>query len=187
MVSDYRYLHQLLHLRLSSQRLHAIVIDWFAGNGNGTFGYTLSAGKYGKNAASIRAAVNKTGLRLLTIPLHENRTVYHDFFTQFGRTRIIVRQAGGWGARGFSSKEKNPESSKLFFDSEKWNFFHLFVCKMTGFIFISNAWIRIPAPIWIRTGIPYPSLFTPYRYHYQMEINVKFFLKTLHILFYEKK
>jgi small subunit ribosomal protein S5 len=67
----------------------------FLGNGKGTFGYTLSGGKYGKNAASIRAAVNKAGLRLLTIPRHENRTVYHDFFTQYGRSRIIVRQAGG--------------------------------------------------------------------------------------------
>jgi small subunit ribosomal protein S5 len=64
-----------------------------AGNGKGTFGYTLSAGKYGKNPASMRRAVNKAGLRLLTVQLHENRTVFHDFFTQYGSTRIVVRQA----------------------------------------------------------------------------------------------
>ncbi len=83
------------------------------GNGKGTFGYTLSAGKYGKNATSFRRAVNKSGLRLLTIQLHENRTVYHDFFTQFGAARIFVRQAGG------SSSVRTALSTILIQDVEK--------------------------------------------------------------------
>lgn len=73
-------------------RVRRTSILMVTGNGKGTFGFTVSAGKYGKNAASIRRAVNKAGLRLLTVQLYENRTVYHDFFSQFGNTRITVRQ-----------------------------------------------------------------------------------------------
>ena len=54
--------------------------------------YFLSPGKYGKNAAGLRNATNKAGLRLVYVDRYEDRTVYHDFFTQFGKTRIYVRQ-----------------------------------------------------------------------------------------------
>ena len=37
------------------------------GNGNGTVGYSLTAGRYGQNARTLKAAVNRAGLRLLNI------------------------------------------------------------------------------------------------------------------------
>ena len=40
----------------------------------------------------MRNATNKAGLRLVYVDRYEDRTVYHDFFTQFGKTRIYVRQ-----------------------------------------------------------------------------------------------
>ena len=63
-----------------------------AGNGQGAVGFTVSPGKYGGNMASLRKATNKAGLRMLYVDRYENRTVYHDFFTQFGQTRIFVQQ-----------------------------------------------------------------------------------------------
>lgn len=62
------------------------------GNGNGAVGFTLSPGKYGGNMAGYKKAVNKAGLRLMYVERYEERTVYHDFFTQFGNTRIFVKQ-----------------------------------------------------------------------------------------------
>jgi len=62
------------------------------GNGAGAVGYTLSPGKYGQNVRSFRRAVNKAGLRLVNVERYEERTVYHDFFTQYGKTRIFVKQ-----------------------------------------------------------------------------------------------
>jgi len=62
------------------------------GNGQGAVGYTVSPGKYGNNAAGLRKATNKAGLRLLYVDRYEDRTVYHDFFTQYGQTRIFVQQ-----------------------------------------------------------------------------------------------
>ena len=49
-------------------------------------------GKYGGNKKGLEKAVNKAGLRLMYVERYENRTVYHDFFTQFGSTRIFVKQ-----------------------------------------------------------------------------------------------
>ena len=62
------------------------------GNGAGAVGYTLSPGKYGQNVQSFRRATNKAGLRLVNVERYEDRTVYHDFFTQYGKTRIFVKQ-----------------------------------------------------------------------------------------------
>lgn len=70
------------------------------GNRNGAVGFTVSPGKYGNNQHSIRKAVNKAGLRLVNVERYEDRTVYHDFFTQFGQTRIYVQQQPpGYGLR----------------------------------------------------------------------------------------
>ena len=62
------------------------------GNGNGTVGYSLSPGKYGQNFKAWQSALNKAGLRLVNIERYEDRTVYHDFFTQYGNTRLYVEQ-----------------------------------------------------------------------------------------------
>jgi len=75
---------------LGRVRRHSILM--VTGNRNGSVGFTLTEGKYGKGMKNMRAAVNKAGLRLINIDRFEERTVYHDFFSQFGRTRVIVRQ-----------------------------------------------------------------------------------------------
>jgi small subunit ribosomal protein S5 len=75
---------------LGRVRRHSILM--ITGNRNGTVGFSLSAGKYGKGYRNFRKAVNKAGLRLVNIERFEDRTVFHDFFTQFGHTRIVVRQ-----------------------------------------------------------------------------------------------
>jgi len=70
------------------------------GNGQGAVGFTVSPGKYGNNASGFKKATNKAGLRLVYVDRYEDRTVYHDFFTQFGQTKIFVRQQPpGYGVR----------------------------------------------------------------------------------------
>jgi len=73
-------------------RVRRTSILMVTGNGQGAVGYSLASGKYGQNHASLRKAVNKAGLRLIYVERYENRTVYHDFFSQFGRTRVFVQQ-----------------------------------------------------------------------------------------------
>ena len=46
-------------------------IKFYSGNGNGTFGYSLTSGRYGGNFKTFRTAVNKAGLRLLTIERYD--------------------------------------------------------------------------------------------------------------------
>jgi len=70
------------------------------GNRNGAVGFTVSPGKYGNNQHSLKKSVNKAGLRLVHVERYEERTVYHDFFTQFGQSRIFVQQQPpGYGLR----------------------------------------------------------------------------------------
>jgi len=70
------------------------------GNGKGTFGYSLTPGKYGNNFKTFRSATNKAGLRLVTIDRYESRTVFHDFFSQFGNTRVqVLQQPPGSGIK----------------------------------------------------------------------------------------
>eukprot|EP00088_Acartia_fossae_P056742 TRINITY_DN6609_c0_g1_i6.p1 TRINITY_DN6609_c0_g1~~TRINITY_DN6609_c0_g1_i6.p1 ORF type:complete len:457 (-),score=88.25 TRINITY_DN6609_c0_g1_i6:368-1738(-) len=78
-----------------TKRTSALMVT---GNGNGTVGFTLNKGKYAQNARTLRAATNKAGLRLVNIERYEDRTVYHDFFTQYGKCRIFVEQRpAGYG------------------------------------------------------------------------------------------
>ncbi|CAL1679187.1 unnamed protein product [Lasius platythorax] len=60
------------------------------GNGNGLAGFALAKAPVGK--ASLKAAKNRAGQRLIYIPRYKEHTVLHDFFTQFGSTRIFVRK-----------------------------------------------------------------------------------------------
>jgi len=76
---------------LGRVKRHSILM--VTGNGNGTVGFTLKPGKYGKGRKNFIKATNKAGLNLVTIDRFENRTVFHDFFTQFGQSKVFVRQA----------------------------------------------------------------------------------------------
>ncbi|TRY71493.1 hypothetical protein TCAL_12614 [Tigriopus californicus] len=70
------------------------------GNGKGVAGFTLIHCPTGRGFKAFQNAVNRAGLRLCVFDLYEDRTVYHNFFTQFGNTRIFVRQKpAGYGIK----------------------------------------------------------------------------------------
>ena len=62
------------------------------GNKNGTAGFALIRSPTGRGPYTFQRAVNRAGLRLCHIPRYEDRTVYHDFFSNFGNTRLLVQQ-----------------------------------------------------------------------------------------------
>lgn len=70
------------------------------GNKNGTIGYAHTQEAFGRGMYIYTRAANRAGLRLFTIPRYENRTVYHDFFSNFGQTRVMVLQKpNGYGVK----------------------------------------------------------------------------------------
>jgi len=90
----------VFHMTGTMGRTRRNSILMVTGNRNGAIGYTVSSGKYGGNIQAMRRAKNKAGLRLVNVERYEDRTVYHDFFTQFGKTRIFVQQQPpGFGLR----------------------------------------------------------------------------------------
>jgi len=90
----------VFHMTGTLGRLRRNSILMVTGNRNGAVGYTVSSGKYGGNVQALRKAKNKAGLRLVNVERYEDRTIYHDFFTQFGKTRIFVQQQPpGYGLR----------------------------------------------------------------------------------------
>ncbi|KAB0803393.1 hypothetical protein PPYR_00363 [Photinus pyralis] len=60
------------------------------GNGKGLAGFAL--GKAVESAAALRKVKNRAGQKLMHINIFRDHTVYHDFFTQFGATKIFVSQ-----------------------------------------------------------------------------------------------
>ncbi|KAK2705181.1 small ribosomal subunit protein uS5m-like isoform X2 [Artemia franciscana] len=67
--------------------LSAFVIT---GNKKGLAGFAL--GKANNGQTALKSAKNRAAQKLMYIPLYNNHTVYHDFFTQFGKTKIHVRK-----------------------------------------------------------------------------------------------
>lgn len=58
------------------------------GNGKGLAGFALAKGTEVKTA--LRKSKNRAGQKLMHIDLYNNHTVFHDFFCQFGKTKIFV-------------------------------------------------------------------------------------------------
>jgi len=73
-------------------RIRTVRMLMAVGNKNGTAGFALIRTRTGRGPGAITRAINKAGTRLVTVPLYENRTVYHDFFSNFGRTKVMVKQ-----------------------------------------------------------------------------------------------
>lgn len=69
------------------RRLSAFVVT---GNKNGLAGFACSKAVDGK--AVLRKAKNRAGQRLMYIERCDEHTVYHDFYCQFGRTKIFVKK-----------------------------------------------------------------------------------------------
>lgn len=68
------------------------------GNGNGVAGFAV--GKSTDPKAAIRKAKNRAAQKLMHIQLCDGHTIYHDFFCQFGQTKIFVtKKPPGYGLR----------------------------------------------------------------------------------------
>ncbi|XP_016842830.1 28S ribosomal protein S5, mitochondrial [Nasonia vitripennis] len=66
------------------------------GNKNGLCGIAL--GKSAEGRTALRLARNRAGFKLMHVPLYKNHTVFHDFFTQFGSTKLFVtKKPEGYG------------------------------------------------------------------------------------------
>jgi len=75
------------------RRISAFVVT---GNKNGSAGIALSKAIEAK--AALRKAKNRAGQKLLYIEIFNNHTVFHDFFCQFGKTKIFVtKKPEGYG------------------------------------------------------------------------------------------
>ncbi|KAH8294788.1 hypothetical protein KR018_002863, partial [Drosophila ironensis] len=60
------------------------------GNGNGLAGFATV--KAPEVRTALRKSKNRAGQKLISIDLCDNRTIYHDFFTAFGKTKIYCFQ-----------------------------------------------------------------------------------------------
>ncbi|XP_065353591.1 small ribosomal subunit protein uS5m [Cloeon dipterum] len=60
------------------------------GNGKGLAGFALAKSVDGRSA--LKRAKNRAGQKLMYFELYNNHTVMHDFFAQFGRTKIFASQ-----------------------------------------------------------------------------------------------
>lgn len=66
------------------------------GNGNGVAGFAM--GKSTDPKAAIRKAKNRAAQKLMHIQLCDGHTVFHDYFCQFGHTKIFVsKKPKGYG------------------------------------------------------------------------------------------
>lgn len=79
---------------LGRMRRHSTFI--ITGNGQGVAGFAL--GKSSDPKAAIRKAKNRAGQKLMHFDLCDGHTIHHDFFTQFGYTKIYVyKMPKGYG------------------------------------------------------------------------------------------
>ncbi|RZB38741.1 28S ribosomal protein S5, mitochondrial [Asbolus verrucosus] len=69
------------------RRVSATVVT---GNKNGLAGFAMGKGIEPRTA--MRKAKNRSGQKLIHVKIFRNHTVFHDFFTQFGATKIFVSQ-----------------------------------------------------------------------------------------------
>ncbi|EFN83347.1 28S ribosomal protein S5, mitochondrial [Harpegnathos saltator] len=74
-------------------RISAFVVT---GNRNGLAGFALAKASVSK--AALKTAKNRAGQKLMYIPRYKDHTVLHNFYTQFGRTKIFVtKKYEGYG------------------------------------------------------------------------------------------
>ncbi|KAI5706505.1 hypothetical protein M8J75_008755 [Diaphorina citri] len=84
-------------MKKNSGRYRTVSTLVVTGNGQGLAGFAL--GKSVEGRASMRNAKNRAGQKLIYVQRYKEHTVLHDFYTQFGKTKIFV--------------EKKPEGTGL--------------------------------------------------------------------------
>ncbi|CAH2045151.1 unnamed protein product, partial [Iphiclides podalirius] len=68
------------------------------GNGNGLAGFGFGRAK--EALAALRKAKNRAGKKLMHFDIYNGHTIFHDFFTAFGKTKIFVQKKNeGYGLR----------------------------------------------------------------------------------------
>lgn len=88
----------VIHMEARYGRVRTHSVFAATGNGNGICGFAL--GRASDPKAAITVAKNRASKKLLHFELCENRTVYHDFFTQFGYTKIYgYKMPEGYGIK----------------------------------------------------------------------------------------
>ncbi|KAJ8714125.1 hypothetical protein PYW08_007745 [Mythimna loreyi] len=66
------------------------------GNGQGLAGFGF--GKAKEAPAALRKAKNRSGQKLMHFEIYNGHTIYHDFYTAFGKTKIFVQKKNeGYG------------------------------------------------------------------------------------------
>ncbi|KAJ8684602.1 hypothetical protein QAD02_020394 [Eretmocerus hayati] len=79
---------------LGKKRVYSSFV--ITGNKNGMAG--IAIGKSADFKSALRLAKNRAGLKLMYVPLYQNHTVYHDFVSQFGSTKVFVsKKHEGYG------------------------------------------------------------------------------------------
>lgn len=73
-------------------RVREIRLLMVTGNRNGTAGFAMTRSKAGRGPQAFQRATNRAGAKLITIDLYEDRTIFHNFFSNFGGTTIIAEQ-----------------------------------------------------------------------------------------------
>ncbi|XP_026462523.1 28S ribosomal protein S5, mitochondrial-like [Ctenocephalides felis] len=87
---------QVFHMSGTLGRKRCQSIFVVTGNGQGLAGFGL--GKAADTRAALRRAKNRAGQKLMYFELYKNHTIFHDFFTCFGKTKIFVtKKAEGHG------------------------------------------------------------------------------------------
>ncbi|XP_031633025.1 28S ribosomal protein S5, mitochondrial [Contarinia nasturtii] len=82
--------------RFGRHRTHSVFVA--TGNGQGVCG--ISLGKASDPKSAIRVGKTRASKKLMHFHLCDNRTVYHDFFAQFGYTKIYgYKMPEGYGLR----------------------------------------------------------------------------------------
>lgn len=78
-----------------TKRMHALVVT---GNGNGLAGFSTALGKDGRSV--VRHARNRAAQALVSVPIYDNHTVMHNFFSRYYFTTVFVeRKPKGYGIK----------------------------------------------------------------------------------------
>ncbi|KAG7297835.1 hypothetical protein JYU34_018578 [Plutella xylostella] len=89
-------LRSLLIMKGSLGRTRNVQAMVVTGNGQGLAGFGFGRSK--EAPAALRKAKNRAGQKLMHFEIYNGHTIFHDFYTQFGKTKIYVQQKNkGYG------------------------------------------------------------------------------------------
>jgi len=89
-------LKTVINMKGNLGRKRRLAVAVITGNGNGLAGFATA--KAVDSRTALRKAKNRAGQKLMHFELSDGHTVFHDFFCQFGKTKLIVqRKPEGYG------------------------------------------------------------------------------------------